>query len=174
LYLGTSYFGQVGPNATTFVLPAEVMPTAWRTLGHGLAAASGKLGALSATLLFHNNGNHHDGNNNTAANLFLWSGYASLLGAVITYWLVPYELATPTVGTAPAHDGNNDTIQQQPQQQDYSSPSSSLDTNWHRAAAGQPYIVPADSVYERLLAQRRKVEADGHYLASDFHDAVYG
>jgi MFS family permease len=177
LYLGTSYFGQVGPNATTFVLPAEVMPTAWRTLGHGLAAASGKLGALSATLLFHNNGNHYinddnDGNNNTAANLFLWSGYASLLGAVITYWLVPFETATPTGGTTTAHDGNNDTIQLQPQQHDYSS--SSLDTNWHRAAAGQPYIVPADSVYERLLAQRRKVEADGHYLASDFHDAVYG
>jgi Sugar (and other) transporter len=181
LYLGTSFFGQVGPNATTFVLPAEVMPTAWRTLGHGLAAASGKLGALLATLLFHSHGgsnqndddeNENDkNNNNTAANLFLWSGYASLLGAVITYWLVPYETA-PNGGTTThhGHDGHKIQASTPPPPEDYSS---FLDTNWHKAASGQPYVVPADSVYERLRAQRRKAHADGHYLTSDIHDAVF-
>jgi len=34
-----------GPNATTFLLPAELFPTSLRASGHGLAAASGKVGA---------------------------------------------------------------------------------------------------------------------------------
>jgi len=34
-----------GPNATTYLLPAELFPTELRASGHGLAAASGKLGA---------------------------------------------------------------------------------------------------------------------------------
>jgi hypothetical protein len=35
-----------GPNATTYLLPAELFPTRLRASGHGLAAASGKLGAV--------------------------------------------------------------------------------------------------------------------------------
>jgi putative MFS transporter len=35
-----------GPNATTYLLPAELFPTELRASGHGLAAASGKLGAM--------------------------------------------------------------------------------------------------------------------------------
>jgi MFS family permease len=34
-----------GPNATTYLLPAELFPTELRASGHGLAAAAGKLGA---------------------------------------------------------------------------------------------------------------------------------
>ncbi|KAJ3110717.1 phosphate transporter [Phlyctochytrium bullatum] len=39
-------FFQFGPNATTFVVPAEVFPTRWRSTGHGIAAAAGKVGAI--------------------------------------------------------------------------------------------------------------------------------
>jgi MFS family permease len=35
-----------GPNATTYLLPAELFPTELRASGHGLAAAAGKLGAM--------------------------------------------------------------------------------------------------------------------------------
>lgn len=35
----------IGPNATTYLLPAEVYPTRLRSTGHGFAAACGKLGA---------------------------------------------------------------------------------------------------------------------------------
>lgn len=35
-----------GPNATTYLLPAELFPTELRASGHGLAAACGKLGAM--------------------------------------------------------------------------------------------------------------------------------
>lgn len=35
----------IGPNATTYLLPAEVFPTRLRSTGHGYAAACGKVGA---------------------------------------------------------------------------------------------------------------------------------
>jgi MFS family permease len=45
-------FMNLGPNATTFTLPAEVFPSEMRTSGHGFAAGCGKLGAALGTLLF--------------------------------------------------------------------------------------------------------------------------
>lgn len=44
-------FGNIGPNTTTFVLPAELFPTQFRSTGHGLAASMGKLGAGIFTFL---------------------------------------------------------------------------------------------------------------------------
>jgi hypothetical protein len=82
LYFGTSFFGQCGPNATTFVLPAEIFPTSTRTMCHGIAAASGKLGALCATLLFQQS-------SLSSEMLFLYSGYASFLACLVTFWTLP-------------------------------------------------------------------------------------
>ena len=79
-YLLSSFFGQLGPNATTFLIPAEIFPTEMRTWCHGICAASGKLGALFAAVLFHFVSN---------ADLFLISGYASFLGCAITFWTLP-------------------------------------------------------------------------------------
>ncbi|MET9126292.1 MFS transporter [Streptomyces sp. NPDC004528] len=45
-------FMNLGPNATTFTLPAEVFPADVRAAGHGFAAGSGKLGAAVGTFLF--------------------------------------------------------------------------------------------------------------------------
>ncbi len=53
LIYGLSYFfTEFGPNATTFVYPAEIFPVAGRTTGHGIAAASGKLGGFIGVFLF--------------------------------------------------------------------------------------------------------------------------
>ena len=52
LYGLTFFFGNFGPNTTTFVYPSEVFPTSFRTTGHGIAAASGKAGAVIAVFLF--------------------------------------------------------------------------------------------------------------------------
>ena len=41
----------MGPNATTYLLPAEVFPTRLRATGHGVAAAAGKVGAVVGTFL---------------------------------------------------------------------------------------------------------------------------
>ncbi|CAG8779788.1 8538_t:CDS:2, partial [Acaulospora morrowiae] len=48
----TQFFTNFGPNATTFVIPGEVFPTRYRSTGHGISAASGKLGAIVAQVGF--------------------------------------------------------------------------------------------------------------------------
>ncbi|KAG7367555.1 major facilitator superfamily permease [Nitzschia inconspicua] len=81
LYLGCSFAGQLGPNATTFLIPGEIFPTEQRTYCHGICAASGKVGALIAAVLFHFV--------QQEANLFLLCGYASFAGCVVTYYFIP-------------------------------------------------------------------------------------
>jgi MFS transporter, PHS family, inorganic phosphate transporter len=39
-------FSNFGPNTTTFIVPGEVFPTRYRSTGHGISAASGKIGAI--------------------------------------------------------------------------------------------------------------------------------
>jgi MFS family permease len=46
------FFAEFGPNTTTFVLSAEVFPTAARTTGHGISAGVAKLGAFIGVYLF--------------------------------------------------------------------------------------------------------------------------
>jgi hypothetical protein len=48
MYFLSSFFNQFGPNAVTFLVAAEVYPTAVRATAHGFSAACGKLGALLA------------------------------------------------------------------------------------------------------------------------------
>jgi MFS family permease len=53
LVYGISYFfTEFGPNATTFVYPAELFPVEARTTGHGIAAAAGKIGGFIGVFLF--------------------------------------------------------------------------------------------------------------------------
>ncbi len=63
IYATTFFFANMGPNTTTFVLPSEVYPTRFRATGHGISAASGKMGAAIATFflpfLFFTNGVLH-------------------------------------------------------------------------------------------------------------------
>ena len=50
---GVSYFfTEFGPNATTFVYPAELFPVEGRTTGHGIASAAGKVGGFIGVFLF--------------------------------------------------------------------------------------------------------------------------
>lgn len=50
LFIISMFFTNFGPNTTTFIIPGEVFPTRYRCLGHGIAAASGKAGALLSQL----------------------------------------------------------------------------------------------------------------------------
>ncbi|KAF9446766.1 inorganic phosphate transporter [Macrolepiota fuliginosa MF-IS2] len=52
LYCLANFFQNFGPNTTTFVIPGEVFPTRYRSTGHGISAASGKLGAIIAQVGF--------------------------------------------------------------------------------------------------------------------------
>lgn len=54
IFIGFALFNlmvNMGPNATTWILPTEVFPTSLRASGHGLAAASGKFGAAIGIFL---------------------------------------------------------------------------------------------------------------------------
>ncbi|XP_045808878.1 inorganic phosphate transporter 1-4-like [Trifolium pratense] len=46
LYSLTFFFANFGPNATTFVVAAEIFPARFRSTCHGISSASGKLGAM--------------------------------------------------------------------------------------------------------------------------------
>lgn len=52
MYFLSSFFGQFGPNCVTFLVAAEVYPTPVRATAHGFSAAVGKLGALTAAVLY--------------------------------------------------------------------------------------------------------------------------
>lgn len=52
MYFLSSFFNQFGPNSVTFLVAAEVFPTPVRASAHGFSAAWGKLGALTAAVLY--------------------------------------------------------------------------------------------------------------------------
>lgn len=79
------FFFNFGPNATTFIIPAEVFPSRVRGTAHGLSAAIGKLGAILSALLF----NWLSGSVIGLPNV-LWIFFGcNLLGAIITFVLIP-------------------------------------------------------------------------------------
>jgi MFS transporter, PHS family, inorganic phosphate transporter len=51
LYVLAQLFFNFGPNTTTFIIPGECFPTRYRSTGHGISAASGKIGAIVAQLI---------------------------------------------------------------------------------------------------------------------------
>ncbi|KAJ0234726.1 inorganic phosphate transporter 1-6 [Hirschfeldia incana] len=52
LYSLTFFFSNFGPNATTFIVPAEIFPARLRSTCHGISAASGKAGAMVGSFGF--------------------------------------------------------------------------------------------------------------------------
>lgn len=52
LYVLAQFFFNFGPNSTTFIVPGECFPTRYRSTSHGISAASGKLGAIIAQVVF--------------------------------------------------------------------------------------------------------------------------
>lgn len=86
IYLSQQFFFNFGPNATTFIIPAEVFPSRVRGLGHGFSAAVGKMGAILSALLF----NFLSGKNVIGLANVLWIFFAcNVLGAVLTFFLIP-------------------------------------------------------------------------------------
>lgn len=78
-------FFNFGPNATTFIVPAECFPSRVRGLAHGLSAATGKLGAILSGVLF-----NYLANDVLNVPKVLWIFFAvNLAGAVVTLIFVP-------------------------------------------------------------------------------------
>lgn len=73
MYFLSSFFNQFGPNSVTFLVAAEVYPTPVRATAHGFSAASGKSGALFASVLY----NYID--DQTKFYVIPWFGLAGML-----------------------------------------------------------------------------------------------
>ncbi len=82
LFALSFYAINLGPNTTTFVIPAEIFPTHKRSTGHGISAASGKLGAAISTLYLP----LWKAQFGLSA-IFLGLGVISMVGAVLTTYL---------------------------------------------------------------------------------------
>uniref|UniRef100_A0A251U367 Putative major facilitator, sugar transporter-like, Major facilitator superfamily domain protein n=1 Tax=Helianthus annuus TaxID=4232 RepID=A0A251U367_HELAN len=52
LYGLTFFFSNFGPNTTTFIVPAELLPARFRATCHGISGAVGKLGAIIGLIGF--------------------------------------------------------------------------------------------------------------------------
>jgi PHS family inorganic phosphate transporter-like MFS transporter len=95
LYSLTFFSANLGPNTTTFILPAELFPARFRSTCHGLSGAAGKLGALVGSIGFLWASQQKDG---AAAGhlpgigmmyaLFVLGGIC-LLGLALTYVFTP-------------------------------------------------------------------------------------
>ena len=80
IYFLSSFFNQFGPNSVSFLVAAEVYPTPIRATAHGFSAAVGKLGALTAAVLY----NYID--TQTKFYVVPWFGLA---GMILTWLFLP-------------------------------------------------------------------------------------
>ncbi|KAF2763935.1 MFS general substrate transporter [Teratosphaeria nubilosa] len=80
MYFISSFFNQFGPNSVTFLVAAEVFPTPVRASAHGFSAAWGKLGALTAAVLY---------NYIKTPQRFLVVPWFGLAGAILTFVFLP-------------------------------------------------------------------------------------
>nr|AFY06658.1 phosphate transporter [Citrus trifoliata] len=96
MYSLTFFFANFGPNATTFVVPAEIFPARLRSTCHGISAASGKLGAIVGAFGFLYLAQNKDKTKTDAGyppgigvkNSLIVLGFVNLLGLLFTF-LVP-------------------------------------------------------------------------------------
>ena len=83
LFTLLQFFQNFGPNPTTFIFPGELFPTRFRSTGHGIAAASGKLGAIVSLAGFSQLGTS---NTSLSTLLIIYSGFM-VIGLVFTFLL---------------------------------------------------------------------------------------
>ncbi|KAF8853361.1 MFS general substrate transporter [Acephala macrosclerotiorum] len=104
LYILCQIFFNFGPNATSYIMPAELFPTRYRGLCHGISAAFGKLGSVVAQLFlaYINYGDNTDYNK-----IQKWLPYSllifsifMLLGLYTTIVWIPGQEHSPTTHTA--------------------------------------------------------------------------
>lgn len=93
LHVTTTYpahanVSQTGPNATTYMIPAEIFPTRYRATCHGLSAAAGKLGSIFAQLFSAYYGFSAHGDARYGWVLIIFS-ICMIAGAAVTHFWIP-------------------------------------------------------------------------------------
>ncbi|KAJ2082926.1 hypothetical protein H4R24_001196 [Coemansia sp. RSA 988] len=87
LFTLAQFFQNFGPNATTFIIPAEAFPTRFRSTCHGISAACGKIGAVVSQLGFFQL-KDRGGKNEFIPELIQIFALFMLVGIIFT-WFVP-------------------------------------------------------------------------------------
>lgn len=108
LYVLAEVIFNLGPNTMTFILPAELFATKFRGTFYGLAAAAGKLGALTILLII-NFGVYEGGTvlqSHPFAGTLLGFVPAMLLGAFISWAWIPEVQFPRGYGSEDARDEN--------------------------------------------------------------------
>lgn len=93
LYILCQTMFNFGPNATTYIIPAELFPTRYRATCHGLSAGAGKLGSILVQIFFayYRTGSSSPGSEGTkryGVILIIFSA-VMMSGAVVTHFCVP-------------------------------------------------------------------------------------
>ena len=88
LFALIQFFFQFGANATTFIIPAEVFPTRFRSTAHGISAACGKAGAIIAAFGFNVLVDYGGKNAFLPETLGIFAGI-QFIGLIATIWLIP-------------------------------------------------------------------------------------
>jgi MFS transporter, PHS family, inorganic phosphate transporter len=86
-----------GPNTLTFIIPAELFPTKYRTTCHGLSAASGKFGSVIVQIFLAYVKFGHKGSETTwlspdspwFGDVLLIFAAPMFLGALVSWWFIP-------------------------------------------------------------------------------------
>ncbi|KAK0270737.1 hypothetical protein LTR35_014019 [Friedmanniomyces endolithicus] len=91
LYAFSQLVFSFGPNTLTFILPAEIFPTRYRCTCHGIAAASGKLGAVMVQFVFlgYQDRELQQPNSRALGKVIIIFAAFMLLGAVFAWAWIP-------------------------------------------------------------------------------------
>jgi len=93
LYVVGQFLFNMGPNSTTYIIPAELFPTRFRSTCHGIAAASGKLGSILVQVFsfYYKFGSSSPGDNQTKryGTILVIFSACMILGAVVTHFFIP-------------------------------------------------------------------------------------
>ncbi|OTB14874.1 hypothetical protein K445DRAFT_61970 [Daldinia sp. EC12] len=106
LYVLAQVIFNLGPNTITFMLPAELFATKYRGTFYGLAAASGKLGAITILLITNLAVYGGETYNHKFAAMLLGFCPAMLLGAFITWVWIPEVQYPRGYDSKPERDDN--------------------------------------------------------------------
>lgn len=77
-----------GANTLTFIIPAEIFPTCYRCLCHGISAAAGKLGSLVAVIVVYGINQSYQAENRQGL-IFLLFGSVAAVGALFSWAYLP-------------------------------------------------------------------------------------
>ncbi|XP_044960096.1 probable inorganic phosphate transporter 1-10 [Hordeum vulgare subsp. vulgare] len=116
LYALTFFSANLGPNTTTFILPAELFPARFRSTCHGVSAAAGKVGALVGSVGFLWASQSRDKDDVQAGYepgigmmyALIILGAISLLGLVVTYLFTPETMRRSLEENESERDQNQD------------------------------------------------------------------